>query len=563
MTNSISKFAQAHRVANFEKNLKRMKRAGDARNVEFSYSIGPLLTQTMSRDEYMEAWGMGVPSDGYKWDTARKLPSESPQRRKQMDMLIAEKRSWNRYKQPNLFLTRNELSGELIDIVDSPNFTPYTYPFAGVRRGRATNPQEVRDGGEPTYDPTFVVKQSDIYKRRGHIVSVQYGDFADSEWEVLAVLEPLTSNYFERGEQHYLINKMPHLEEGDIEELEVHTLIPEVIDSECEHCNTRRQRKQLLLVRNRETEEVRRVGTTCLMEYTNIDPSIIMKFYQTIDTPTYGDPTIRRSLEQYDLFDFIGKAHRLFGYNNVYEKRMGWTLFYGVFYSPILEGADPSIDGLVLDESISYLVPFDYGSSMTNPFAKFSQLRLSERGKPALPMSEEVVDVASEIISYCANLEGRSDFERNLKIIAQNGIVTKKNSGLAASMWFVWNKAIEDGKLESMFGNIAPEEISEDEEGPLSHHIGELGERIEFTGILMRKSARESHWGTTHLLVFTSIADDNYPAGCEVVWWASTNKRLPDVGDTVKVRGTVKRHGEFKGVENTTIGRGHLTILEN
>ena len=488
-----------------------------------------------------------------------------------MDMLNAEKNSWRLYKRPNLYLKRDELPAELIDMVDDDNFYahadindhPEYSSFGGLKLGQVLNLEEVRnDGASPTYDLTYIIRQRPIYKRRGHIVNLEYGDFADSSWEVLAVLEPLLQMYFDRGEQPYIINKMPHLGEGgEEEELNIHELLPSEVVSMCEHCNTVRQRKKLIVVKDKETGEVRTVGTNCLFEYTNIEPELIMKLYQTLETPLYGDPTIRRSLEQYDLFDFIGKAHRLFGYNNVYEKRMGWSLFYGVFYNPILASADPSTEGLVLDESISFLVPYDYGSMNTNPFSKFSLDTLRQKGRPALPMSDEVIDVASEIISYCANLEGRSDFERNLKTIAQNGVVTKKNSGLAASMWFVWNRAREEGKLESVFGFQPIEEVGV-EDIPVSEHLGEMGERIEFTGVLMRKSSRESQWGMTHLLVFTTVEGGNYPAGSEVVWWASTNKRLPNVGDLVRVRGTVKRHGEFKGVPNTTIGRGHLTILE-
>jgi hypothetical protein len=567
MVKRVAKFAQAHRIANFEKNLKRMKKAADARKVHFEYNIAPLITQTMGWQEYLEAWGR----EGYKWESANQIPSDSPERRKQMDMLNAEKNSWRLYKRPNLYLKRDELPAELIDMVDDDNFYahadindhPEYSSFGGLKLGQVLNLEEVRnDGASPTYDLTYIIRQRPIYKRRGHIVNLEYGDFADSSWEVLAVLEPLLQMYFDRGEQPYIINKMPHLGEGgEEEELNIHELLPSEVVSMCEHCNTVRQRKKLIVVKDKETGEVRTVGTNCLFEYTNIEPELIMKLYQTLETPLYGDPTIRRSLEQYDLFDFIGKAHRLFGYNNVYEKRMGWSLFYGVFYNPILASADPSTEGLVLDESISFLVPYDYGSMNTNPFSKFSLDTLRQKGRPALPMSDEVIDVASEIISYCANLEGRSDFERNLKTIAQNGVVTKKNSGLAASMWFVWNRAREEGKLESVFGFQPIEEVGV-EDIPVSEHLGEMGERIEFTGVLMRKSSRESQWGMTHLLVFTTVEGGNYPAGSEVVWWASTNKRLPNVGDLVRVRGTVKRHGEFKGVPNTTIGRGHLTILE-
>jgi len=560
MVQRVSKFCQAHRIGNYEKNLKRMERAADARNVDFTYNIEPLVTQEMTGEEYNAAWG----KKGYKWVPLTRIHTESlTEMQKAKDMLNAEMRSWTRLKRPNLKLKRSELPSELITILNSPEFNPYqSLPFIGVSNGFPLNPQEIRDGAKPIYEPTYHIRQGDVYKRRGHIVSIEYGDFTDSAWEVLAVLEPLTSIYFTRLEQPYLIHKMPHLNNNEGKGEEVHTLVPKEIDSNCDHCNTKRERKQLMLVRNKETGEIKRVGTSCLFEYTNIRPELIMKLYQTVETPTYGDPTIRHNLDQYDLFDFIVKAQRLFGYAGTYQKRRGWTLFYGIFLSPIDESANRSIEGIVLDESKSYLLPFDYGKDKASTYAMYSETQMKAEGLRSLPMSDEVSDVASEIISYCATLEGQSDFERNLRIIAQNGVVTKKNSGLAASMWFVWNRAVEEGKIESLFGTPPRESDEDSVPENLSFHLGEIGERIEFTGVLMRKSSRESQWGMTHLLVFQTIDDGNYPEGCEVVWWASTSKRLPDVGETIKVRGTVKKHGEFKGVQNTSIGRGHLTIIE-
>ncbi len=571
----VTKFAQAHRIANFEKNLKRMKRAADARKVHFEYNIAPLITQTMNREEYLEAWG----KDGYKWDAANQYPMGSEERFKIQKMLDAEESSWKAYPRPNVSLKREELPSELKDIVDDDNFYAYSpingHPeyasFGGLRLGQVLNLEEVRnDGASPIYDPTYIIIQRPIYKRRGHVVNVEYGDFADSSWEVLAVLEPLLQMYFGKKKQPYIINKMPHLDEGlsEGEEVNIHELLPSEVASVCEHCNTVRERKKLVLVKNKETGELRTVGTNCLFEYTNIEPELIMKLYQTLNTPLYGPSDYRHSLEQYDLHDFIVRAHRLFGYNGVYQKKMGWTIFdtQNRFVHPLIgfeweeaEGDARPKKKYLWDENISFFGDWEWDK--TNFHFVFSEDNLRKSGKPSLPLTPEVEEVASEIITYCANLEGRSDFERNLKLIAENGIATKKNSGLAASMWFVWNRAREEGKLASMFG-VQPIEEASVEDIPVSEHLGEIGERIEFTGVLMRKSSRESQWGMTHLLVFTTVEGGNYPAGSEVVWWASTNKRLPNVGDLVRVRGTVKRHGEFKGVPNTTIGRGHLTILE-
>ena len=624
MAKNVSKFVQAARMESLEKNLRRMKKAADVRNVDFDYSIGPLVTQEITMGEYDEMWDT---NEGYKWLPLKNL--EAKQRddtqvfsEKQWvqlrDMLQSEKKSWRNKKHPNFSFTTETLPEELKGMLNADGWLPHScksrytlttdnkgnmtyvrnenpldsYDFGtlsavglknqrGFRRilnlkewreSQAEHPNDKSKWVEPIYSKEYIFQATETKYRVGHVVNINYGDFADSTWEVLAVLDPLLSMYFGKKEEPYLIKKMPHLTEDGSDEEDVHELLPTEIDSLCEHCNTRRERKKLVAVRDKETGEIRRVGTNCLFEYTDIQPELILKLYQTLETPMFGNPDYRYALEQYDLYDFIVRAHRVFGFNGIYQKKMGWTLYEikNGFQSPVVgeewvqeEGwAKPQLQ-YQFNRELSFFGRWVWDKK-TKPLSDFSEYNLRKHGMESLPLTPEVEEVASEIISYCANLEGKSDFERNLKAIAEHGVVSKKNSGMAASMWFVWNKAKEDGRLEAMFGTPTQEEVDEDVVPDMSIHIGEIGERIEFTSVLMRKSSREGMWGTTHMMVFQTVESDDsiYPAGCEVVWWASTKKQLPNVGDVVRVRGTVKKHGEFKDVQNTTIGRGHLTILD-
>ena len=81
-----------------------------------------------------------------------------------------------------------------------------------------------------------------------------------------------------------------------------------------------------------------------------------------------------------------------------------------------------------------------------------------------------------------------------------------------------------------------------------SDHVGQIKDRIEFEGVIEFETDREGYYGTTHILKFRG--DD----GNVYTWFASGLQDLAK-GDRVKVRGTVKKHDEFRGVKQTVLSR--------
>jgi len=84
---------------------------------------------------------------------------------------------------------------------------------------------------------------------------------------------------------------------------------------------------------------------------------------------------------------------------------------------------------------------------------------------------------------------------------------------------------------------------------PESHHVGEEKVRQVFEAVLLNKHAYESMWGTGVIYTFR----DN--KGNELVWFCSGDPIKVAIGDTVSFKATVKRHGDYKGKEQTYINR--------
>jgi hypothetical protein len=80
-----------------------------------------------------------------------------------------------------------------------------------------------------------------------------------------------------------------------------------------------------------------------------------------------------------------------------------------------------------------------------------------------------------------------------------------------------------------------------------SEWVGEEKERREFTLTVLRVFELDSDWGVTSLHKMVD-ADGNI-----FVWYAS-NECL-EQGKTFKLRGTVKRHDEYRGTKQTVLTR--------
>ena len=81
-----------------------------------------------------------------------------------------------------------------------------------------------------------------------------------------------------------------------------------------------------------------------------------------------------------------------------------------------------------------------------------------------------------------------------------------------------------------------------------SRWVGEIKERIDFEGEVEFEMTRDGYYGVTHIIKIRSTEGNVF------TWFASGWQNLAK-GDRVKVRGTVKKHDEYKGVKQTVLSR--------
>ena len=96
-------------------------------------------------------------------------------------------------------------------------------------------------------------------------------------------------------------------------------------DPICEHCNTRRYRKDTYLIRNTETGEFKQVGKSCLMDFTNgLSAEAVAQYISWFDELIKGQSIEGSSYKCYydvaEILQYAVEAVRLYGYTKTYSE---------------------------------------------------------------------------------------------------------------------------------------------------------------------------------------------------------------------------------------------------
>jgi len=152
---------------------------------------------------------------------------------------------------------------------------------------------------------------------------------------------------------------------------------------------------------------------------------------------------------------------------------------------------------------------------------------------------------AEGIAAWMENLGERpdlNDYMHNLSVIGAAGYVGLKTSALAASAPAAFARESDDSK---------PAEIP----SRGNAYFGTLGERETFTLTVTRIGTFDGRYGRTWVVGFAD-ADGN-----EGVWFATKEPEIAR-GDCCAVTGTVKKHGSFRGIKQTTLARCKVVVVK-
>lgn len=285
-------------------------------------------------------------------------------------------------------------------------------------------------------------------------------------------------------------------------------------DIQCDHCKVNRRRNSSWVVANSDGKLIQ-VGDSCARLYFGVDVNLILnqgpKISSLLDSDGFSGP--RRSL------DF-----------NRFVALVTWYTITSGYVSKKM--ADERRTRATVHDAMFLTEPL-------SPYAgPMERTRWNEENyKFRTWISEQMAgrELGSEILDWWLEREPASEFEHNCKLAIMDH--SDRFLGLAAYAVKIW---VEN--------NFQTPEAEKRKNRLDSQWIGEIKERRDFDLKVTSVRAIDGDYGTTFIVGFED------EQGNEFKWFASSNPQLT-LGSSYKIKGTIKKHSEYKGVKSTEINR--------
>lgn len=286
----------------------------------------------------------------------------------------------------------------------------------------------------------------------------------------------------------------------------------------CEHCNSKRYRKDTYIVRNVTTGEFKQVGKSCLKDFTHgLSAEAVVNYISLFDTLIEGEaPDPGSHGEHYLLKEeylaYAAETIRHFGYVRTNDGRS------------------------TASRSMDYYQAAR-GRAITRNYLE--QLQDEMNSVNFNPESPETVQLVKEALEWASCQNEDSNYIHNLKTVCSLEYVTYKNFGLLVSLFPAHNRDLE---------KAAKRKATYDAEHN-SEYVGEVKDRITVKVQSVKcVTSWETDFGITR--IYKIIGEDG-----NVYTW-KTGKFIDDENAAnISITGTVKAHTEFRGIKQTELTR--------
>ncbi len=290
----------------------------------------------------------------------------------------------------------------------------------------------------------------------------------------------------------------------------------------CDHCNAKRRRNDVLILRDTSTGKLIQIGRNCAADFFRSTDAVAMvrvyALYASLrDEDSYDDSLWAPREETYvDL-------QRLLEMTAAVVREFGWVSSKMVWDRQ--DGSMKTADRV-----------------MTNLF-----YRRETRSDQLATTTEADTTLSWEVLAwlnreFVAILKpARSEFQHNVCGSIEDGMVRTRNFG-----YIVW-------AINGYAAHLAKQARAEraKQTAAASTHIGSVGDRIDFTARCMSVRRFDGDYGPRDLCRFS---DD---AGNTIIWWATSEPRLT-IGYVYTFKATIKKHDTFNGEAQTVVTRAKL-----
>lgn len=178
---------------------------------------------------------------------------------------------------------------------------------------------------------------------------------------------------------------------------------------------------------------------------------------------------------------------------------------------------------------------------------------------PRIPFEPRHLELAAKMITWVKGTTDSSEYMTNMRLIFNHpdSRIKVKHIGYACSVVSAYNKEMEITDVRQRHGADWAAKIAK------SEYVGAVGAKIEAEVMLVSVKPFEGSYGTTLLMTFE---DRNTNV---LTWWASgggigvsyfyntevNGAWVALIGSWFKIKGTVKKAEEYKGLKQTTLTR--------
>lgn len=286
----------------------------------------------------------------------------------------------------------------------------------------------------------------------------------------------------------------------------------------CDHCQKVRRRNDTFVVRNGTDDSWKQVGRSCLADFLGgKDPAGVASWCELL---------IR--------LDELAEAEESWG-----GWGGGWYRFELVDVLSRTAVAVRECGWMSRTAARNSFEPVPPPATADTVLSDYTALHPDYRDVLRKMVTEADQAEAEAALEWAAGLETSgetlNDYLWNVTKVAQMGSVDSRLFGVACSILVAYRKKME-------------REIERKRARETSKHFGEVGKRGTYELTLLGSTSTEGYYGTTFIFRFMDAE------GNRATWFASRSQDLT-VGETYKMKATVKKHESYKGVAQTVLTR--------
>ena len=292
--------------------------------------------------------------------------------------------------------------------------------------------------------------------------------------------------------------------------------IPEhfyTVDTYCEHCKTRRYRKDTYIVRNTETGEFKQVGKSCLRDFTGglsaEQVASYISWFDEVIKGEYVEPGFKSYDSTEEVLQFAVESVRLYGFTK--------TEAYA--------GADSTRD--VVCEQL-------------HRYGRYSD-RITRDGFD--PDHKGNAEKTKAIMAWVESLPEQFGYISNLKATMARSYCERRDIGIICSAVASYNREMEYQARKAV----------QIKQASNSQWVGNEGDRIELHNLQVRLlTSWDTMYGVTYLYKFID-EQGNTLTWKTGKWLGVTDEITPDL--RISLKGTIKKHSEFNHELQTELTR--------